>query len=78
MELKDLGTRQVNAFARVLRDKLLGNRSFAKQYLQMLVTEIRGNGEQLRVTGSNAALARAVARTNRDTCAGVSTFGCPS
>ena len=40
----------------------------------MLVTEIRVEGEQLRVTGSNAALAQAVAQTKMDTRAGVPTF----
>ena len=33
----------------------------------MLVTEIRVEGEQLRVTGSNAALAHAVAQAKVDT-----------
>ncbi len=75
LPLKTIGARQVDAFARVLRDKLLGNKAFAKQYLRMLVTEIRVDGEQLCVTGSNAALALAVAQTNTDARAGVPTFG---
>jgi hypothetical protein len=40
----------------------------------MLITEIRVDGEQLRVTGSNAALAQAVAQMKMDTPAGVPTF----
>jgi site-specific DNA recombinase len=74
LPLKTIGARQVDAFAHVLRGKLLGNKSFAKQYLRTLVTEIRVDGEQLRLTGSNAALAQAVAQTNMDTRAGVPTF----
>lgn len=41
LPLKTIGARQVDAFARVLRGKLLGNKPFAKQYLRTLVTEIR-------------------------------------
>ena len=40
----------------------------------MLVSEIRVEGEQLRVSGSNAALAQAVAQTKVDTLGGVPTF----
>ena len=74
LPLKTIGARQVDAFARVLRGKLLGNKSFAKQYLRTLVTEIRVDGEQVRITGSNAALAQAVAQTKTDARARVPTF----
>ena len=65
---------QIDAFARVLRGKLLGNKAFAKQYLRLLVTEIRVEGKQLLVSGSNAALAQVVAGTKMDTPDGVPTF----
>ena len=74
LPLKTIGASRVEAFARVLREKLLGHKGFAKQYLRMLVSEIRVEGEQLRVTGSNAALAQAVAQTKMDTPIGVPTF----
>ncbi len=67
LPLKTIGARQVDTFARVLRGKLLGNKAFAKQYLRLLVSEIRVEGERLTVTGSNAALAQAVAQTKMDT-----------
>jgi hypothetical protein len=59
LPLKSIGPKQVEAFARVLREKLLGNKPFAKQYLRLLVSEIRVERDQLTVTGSNAALAQA-------------------
>ena len=62
------------SFTRVLRSKLLGNKAFAKQYLRVLVTEIRVEGEQLRVSGSNAALAQAIAQTKMGASDGVPTF----
>ena len=74
LPLKTIGAQQVDAFTRVLRGKLLGNKAFAKQYLRMLVSEISVEGEQLTVTGSNAALAQAVAQTKKDTLGGVPTF----
>ena len=74
LPLKTIGARQVDTFARVLRGKLLGNKAFAKQYLRLLVSEIRVEGEQLTVTGSNAALAQAVAQTKMDSPDGVPTF----
>src|SRR6478672_5584369 len=63
LPLKTIEARQVDAFARILRGKLLGSKSFAKQYLRTLVTEIRVSGEQLSLTDINAALAQAVAQT---------------
>ena len=74
LPIKTIGASQIDAFARVLRGKLLGNKAFAKQYLRLLVTEIRVEGTQLRVSGSNAALAQAVAGTKMDTPNGVPTF----
>ena len=56
LPLKSIGPRQVDAFARVLREKLLANKPFAKQYLRRLVSEIRVERDRLTVIGSNAAL----------------------
>jgi DNA invertase Pin-like site-specific DNA recombinase len=67
LPIKTIGAQQVDAFARVLRGKLLGHKGFAKQYLRTLVSEIRAEGDQLRMTGSNAVLALAVAETKMHT-----------
>ena len=61
LPLTSIGQQQVNAFVRVLREKLLANKPFAKQYLRLLVSEIRVERDWLTVMGSNAALAHAVA-----------------
>ena len=65
---------QVGVFARVLRDKLLTNKGFAKRYLQALVSQIRLEGRELRIGRSNAVLAQAVAQTKLDCPAVVPTF----
>ena len=38
LPLKTIGASQIDAFSRVLRGKLLGDKAFAKQYLRTLVT----------------------------------------
>jgi site-specific DNA recombinase len=54
--------------------RLLGHKGFAKQYLRMLVTEIRVKGDQLRVSESNSALGQEVAQMEMGTPYGVPTF----
>jgi hypothetical protein len=44
----------------LLREKLLENGAFAKEYLRLLVHEIRVNKRDVKITGSYAALAKAV------------------
>jgi len=74
MPLQTLKPGQADVFAKVLRERLLGNKGFAKQYLRLLVTEIRLNGRGLQITGRNAALAQAVAQTKAGALTAVPTF----
>jgi site-specific DNA recombinase len=64
----------IDAFAQVLRTRLLGDKHLAKQYLRLLVTAIRLTGQELKITGSYAALAQAVAQTKTGTHDAVPTF----
>jgi site-specific DNA recombinase len=64
----------IDAFARVLRAKFLGDKHLAKQYLRLLVTEIRLTGQELKMTGSYAGLAQAVTQTKTGTHSAVPTF----
>ena len=45
----------------MVREKLLENGAFAKEYLRLLVHEIRVNKREVQITGSYAALAQAAA-----------------
>jgi phage repressor protein C with HTH and peptisase S24 domain len=45
----------------LVREKLLENGAFAKEYLRLLVSEIRVNKREVQITGSYAALAQAAA-----------------
>ena len=56
-----LQQKHIDAFTQLLRAKLLENGPFAKEYLRLLVQEIRVNQREVKVTGSYAALAQAVA-----------------
>jgi site-specific DNA recombinase len=56
-----LQQKHINAFTRLVREKLLQNGAFAKEYLRLLVQEIRVNKREVKITGSYAALAQAVA-----------------
>jgi site-specific DNA recombinase len=56
-----LQQKHIDAFTRLLREKLLENGPFAKEYLRLLVQEIRVNKREVKITGSYAALAQAVA-----------------
>jgi site-specific DNA recombinase len=56
-----LQQKHIDAFTRLLSAKLLDNGAFAKEYLRLLVQEIRVNKREVRITGSYAALAQAAA-----------------
>ena len=64
----------IHAFSQVLREKLLVDKGFAKQYVRLLVADIRLEGNTLRMTGSYAALPEAVAEAKTGTHGGVPTF----
>ncbi len=72
--LKALKADQAEAFARALKSRLGANRPFAKQYLRLLVSEIRVADRALEMRGSYAALAHAVAAKKPGTLAGVPSF----
>ena len=72
--LKALNAGQVEAFGRALRSRLGGNQPFAKQYLRLLVSEIRVADKALEMRGSYAALAHAVAENKVGTVAAVPSF----
>jgi hypothetical protein len=52
LPLKSIGPQHVDAFSRVMREKLLGNKPFAKQYLRLLVTEIRVERDKITSLGA--------------------------
>ena len=56
-----LQQKHIDAFTRLVRAKLLENGAFAKEYLRLLVQEIRVNKREVQITGSYAALAQAAA-----------------
>ena len=56
-----LQQKHIDAFTKLLRAKLLENGLVAKEYLRLLVQEIRVNKREVKITGSYAALAQAVA-----------------
>jgi site-specific DNA recombinase len=59
--LDKINPAQITAFGNAMRTKLLDRENgFSKQYLRLLVTEIRVSGNELTMTGSKAALMHAV------------------
>ena len=56
-----LQPKHIDAFTRLVREKLLENGPFAEEYLRLLVQEIRVNKRDVKITGSFAALAQAIA-----------------
>ena len=61
-----LQQKHIEAFTRMLRAKLLENGPFAKEYLRLLVNEIRVNKREVKITGSYHALAQVVAGNPSD------------
>lgn len=60
--------KRIQAFTQALRTRLLDRASgFGKQYLKLLVDEIRIEGNRAEMTGSYAALAAVVAQGGPDT-----------
>jgi hypothetical protein len=68
-----LQQKHIDAFTALVRARFLENGPFAKQYLQLLVDEIRVNRQEVKLTGSYGAVAQAVAG-NLDTPIGVPRF----
>ena len=77
MPLDVLGERKVQAFTKILRERLIEkDRSFSKKYLKLLVDEIRCFDKQVVMKGSYAALAKMVGETKKGTPeSGVPSFG---
>ena len=75
MPLDLLKTKHIDTFTAALRGKLLdSDSSFGKEYLRMLVSEIRIEGQEATITGSYEALASAVSEKNLGTLGRVPRF----
>ncbi len=67
-QMPTIKPKQIDLFCQALRMKLKeGKPGFAKQYLRYFVSEIRVTGNEVVMTGSNAALAAAIAETKKGT-----------
>ncbi|MDE2210815.1 MAG: zinc ribbon domain-containing protein, partial [Betaproteobacteria bacterium] len=65
LPLASLSAIKVQHFCQALKNVLLGpNKAFAKRYIRALVSDIRVAGDVVTITGSNVALAVAVAGTS--------------
>ena len=74
-QVPDIKQNQLTAFTKALRTKLLDRAGgFGKEYLKLLVREIRVKGNQAEISGSYSALAQAVAETKMGTLDRVPTF----
>lgn len=66
LPLSGMGVRRIRSFCSAFKEKLLEKGSnFGKEYLKLLVTEIRVNKIEVRLTGSYAALAGALAMSTK-------------
>jgi site-specific DNA recombinase len=66
--LDKINAGQIQAFGNAMRTKLLDRENgFSKQYLRLLVNEIRVSGNEIRMTGSKATLVHAVLQKKMDT-----------
>jgi site-specific DNA recombinase len=75
MPVNLLKAKHINAFTKALRMKLLDRDStFGKEYLRLLVSEIRIEENEAKITGSYAALACAVSEKSLDTVGRVPRF----
>ena len=72
--LKALNANQAEAFGKALKSRLGANRPFAKQYLRLLVSEIRIVDRALEMRGSYDALAHAVAQSKLSAPGAVPSF----
>jgi|CXWL01.1.fsa_nt_gi DNA invertase Pin-like site-specific DNA recombinase len=67
-QLPEIKQNQLEAFTKALRTKLLDRSSgFGKEYLKLLVSEIRIKDNQAEITGSYSALAHAVEESKMNT-----------
>ncbi|WP_368492575.1 recombinase family protein [Janthinobacterium sp. Marseille-P9896] len=63
MPLDKINAGQIDAFGKAMRTKLLDRENgFSKQYLRLLVSEIRVEGKEVRMTGSKEALLNLMAQ----------------
>lgn len=66
LPLAQLGKKQVSAFCSALKEKLQDQGSnFGKEYLKLLVEEIRVDKKEVRLSGSYAALAGALSMSTK-------------
>ncbi len=74
-QFPEIKQNQLEAFTKALRTKLLDRKSgFGKEYLKLLVNEIRIKGNQAEITGSYSALAYAVDETKKHSLERVPSF----
>ena len=74
-QLPNIKQNQLAAFTKALRSKLLDrSSSLGKEYLKLLVSEIRINGHQAEITGSYSALAHAIEESKMNTLDRVPSF----
>jgi site-specific DNA recombinase len=68
MPLDKINAGQIKAFGDAMRAKLLDRENgFSKRYLRLLVNEIRVSGNEIKMTGSKAAIVYAVLQKKLDT-----------
>lgn len=66
LPLAQLGKKQVSAFCSALKKKLQDQGSnFGKEYLKLLVEEIRVDKKEVRLSGSYAAMAGALSMSTK-------------
>ena len=74
-QFPEIKQNQLEAFTKALQTKLLDRKSgFGKEYLKLLVSEIRIKDNQAEITGSYSALAHAVDETKKHSLERVPTF----
>ena len=74
-QMLEIKKNQLEAFTKALRTKLLDRKSgFGKEYLKLLVSEIRIKDNQAEITGSYSALAHAVEETKKHSLERVPSF----
>jgi len=73
--LNTLSPKHIEAFSKSLRNKLFNQSTrFGKDYLKLLVDEVRINGNEAVMRGSHAAMANALIGTRQGTHGGVPRF----
>ena len=76
MPIKQLGNKNIDKSCNALKIRLQDRASnFGKEYLKLLVDEIRIEGKEIRISGSYAALAGVLEKTKAGNSSGVPTFG---